>query len=448
MSHSGFDHLSRAALAALLPELLLCGQLIDRSGLPHAIAAFGRDGMTAIAIEEWQLASPVYTRRMQRALGFVGDDVATIFKGLQLDIGAPPQFMDFRFRVEDRDHGEFWLDHCGALMDVEPMGEDFVVAMCHTIEDPTFDATALATNAHARIRPIHRPPRRPADRHPMCAWTVTIDPANAAPPAPRNAELVAASAAAGIELGAIDTDDEGRADYRGPLLSDLRFADFSKSALVRIADEVCLQHHLLTLGFMIAVRSRLGADAASASAADTASGGACGVAAVTGGGNAAGGPSEGGGAMRLGRKHFTGIAGISSERIRAALGLGADPAALAEVLRLHPAWNPLPYTGVEITQTSDAVLLRIPHRSDAVADRAWPAMIDPDHLAPLDAMARGVNPRFVTRVVATDAHGWTVEMALAPQPFREATEVTLTRYSTGASFTFTDRGIPLPLTVL
>ncbi|MFQ6327185.1 hypothetical protein ACLMAL_13740 [Nocardia sp. CWNU-33] len=441
MSRSSFDHLSRAALAALLPELLLCGQLIDRSGLPHAVAAFGRDGMTAIAIEEWQLASPVYTRRMQRALGFVGDDVATIFKGLQLDIGAPPQFMDFRFRVEDRDHGEFWLDHCGALMDVEPMGEDFVVAMCHTIEDPTFDATALATNAHAQIRPIHRPPRRPADRHPMCAWTVTIDPANVAPPAPRYAELVAASAAAGVELGAIDTDDQGRADYSGALLSDLRFADFSKSALVRMADEVCLQHHLLTLGFMIAVRSRLGADATSASAADTASGGA-------GGGGAAGGPSGSDGAMELGRKHFTGIAGISSERIRAVFGLGDDPAALAEVLRLHPAWNPLPYTGVEITETSDTVLLHIPHRSDAVADGAWPAMIDADHLAPLDAMARGVNPRFATRAVATDDYGWTVEMALAPQPFREATEVTLTRYSTGASFTFTDRGIPLPLTVL
>ncbi|MFQ6391949.1 hypothetical protein ACLMAJ_00700 [Nocardia sp. KC 131] len=423
MPRSNFDRLPRAALATLLPELLLCGQLIDRSGLPHAIGAFGREGMTAIAIEEWQIASPVYTRRMQRALGFVGDDVATIFKGLQLDIGAPPQFMDFRFRIHDRDHGEFWLDHCGALMDVEPMGDEFVVAMCHTIEDPTFDATALATNAHAQIRPIHRPPRSPADRHPMCAWTVTIDPANAPPPVPPNAQLVAESAAAGVELGAIDTEGPGRADYTGPLLSDLRFADFSKSALVRIADEVCLQHHLLTLGFMIAVRARLGTE-------------------TTGddGGSAA--------ALSMGRKHFTGIAGISSERIRNALRLGDDTAALAEVLRSHPAWNPLPYTGVEITETSDAVLLHIPHHSAARADGAWPAMIDADHLAPLDAMARGVNPRFATRPVATDEHGWTVEMALAPQPFREATEVTLTRYSTGASFTFTDRGIPLPLTVL
>ena len=37
------------------------------------------------------------------------------------------------------------LDHCGALMDVEPMGDEYVQAMCHDIEDPTFDATAMAT---------------------------------------------------------------------------------------------------------------------------------------------------------------------------------------------------------------------------------------------------------------------------------------------------------------
>src|SRR5262249_5457847 len=149
--------------------LLLSGHLIDRSGMAHSIAAFGREGMAAVAIEEWQVASPVYTRRMRHALGYAGDSVETIFKGLQLDIGAPPQFMDFRYRVDDHDHGEFWLDHCGALADVEPMGEDFVFSMCHDIEDPTFDATALATNPKAQVRPIHRPPRVPADRKPVCA---------------------------------------------------------------------------------------------------------------------------------------------------------------------------------------------------------------------------------------------------------------------------------------
>src|SRR5258708_19544219 len=58
------------------------------------------------------------------------------------------------------------------------MGEDLVVSMCHHIEDPTFDGTAVATNPRARIRPIHRPPRTPAGRSPHCHWTVKIDPAN------------------------------------------------------------------------------------------------------------------------------------------------------------------------------------------------------------------------------------------------------------------------------
>ena len=85
--------------------------------------------------------------------------MVTIFKGLQLDIGAPPQFMDFRYTVHDPWHGEFQLDHCGALMDVEPMGPDYVRSMCHDIEDPTFDATAVASNPQGPGAPVHRPPR-------------------------------------------------------------------------------------------------------------------------------------------------------------------------------------------------------------------------------------------------------------------------------------------------
>ncbi|MEV6279996.1 hypothetical protein [Nocardia sp. NPDC051832] len=408
---SSFGQLDRATLARLVPELLLCGHLIDRSGMAHCIAAFGRPGMTAVAIEEWQVASPVYTRRMRRALRIEGDGVETIFKGLQLDIGAPPQFMDFRYRVEDHDHGEFWLDHCGALLDVEPMGEEFVVAMCHDMEDPTFDATALATNPHAQVRPIHRPPRTPADRHPMCAWRVTIDPAHEPPPVPANSDQVANSFAAQLELPDIDPEDEGRSDYAGPLLSDLRFADFSRSALIRLADEVCLQQHLLALGFLIAVRARTDR------------------------------------AAEIGRKQFTGIAGITSERLRAALDLGDDTAGLATVLRVHPAWNPLSYTGIQITDTPDSVSIRLPRRSGAQSDGVWPALLDPGHLQPLEAMVRGVNPCAYVRAVEADEFGWSVEIALGTAPFREATEVAITRFSKGAAFTFTDRGIPLPLTV-
>lgn len=86
---SRYAALTRAQLTTLVPELLLIGQMIDRSGMAWCIQQFGREEMLQIAIEEWAGASPLYTKRMQRALRFEGDDVITIFKGLQLDIGAP-----------------------------------------------------------------------------------------------------------------------------------------------------------------------------------------------------------------------------------------------------------------------------------------------------------------------------------------------------------------------
>ena len=67
---SRYADLTREELARLLPELLLIGQLIDRSGMAWCIQSFGRQAMPDIAIEEWAGSSPIYTRRMQRALGY------------------------------------------------------------------------------------------------------------------------------------------------------------------------------------------------------------------------------------------------------------------------------------------------------------------------------------------------------------------------------------------
>src|SRR5262249_15115820 len=132
------------------------------------------------SIWEWKGASPNYTRRMKRLLRIEGDDVTAIVKALQLDVGFPHEYMDVRFELQPDGSAEFQLLHCGALLDVEPRGEGAVVMMCHRIEDPTFDATAVATNPRARMRPIHRPPRTPQDRQPHCHWTIRIEP-DAAP---------------------------------------------------------------------------------------------------------------------------------------------------------------------------------------------------------------------------------------------------------------------------
>lgn len=408
-SPTPYRALSRAELSVLVPELLLIGQLIDRSGMAWCIQSFGRAEMLQIAIEEWAGASPVYTRRMQKALKYSGDDVITIFKGLQFDIGAPPQFMDFRYTVHDRWHGEFHLDHCGALLDVEPMGDDYVQGMCHDIEDPTFDATAVATNPRAQVRPIHRPPRRPADRKPHCAWTVIIDPSNPEARGIPALDIVAGTRAATWELAPIDSADEGRADYSGPLLSDIDFAAFSHSALVRIAEEVCLQMHLLNLSFGIAVRARTKGDAELAASIAT--------------------------------KQLTGIAGVAAERIRRALKLTADLNGLIEVLRVHPLLNPAGYVVAEI---ADGRLHVQP--SPAHDDGAWISLCSPASAGPLQAIATAVDPRIAVRIEGTDAD-WTAEFGQSDTAMKVSPEVEVTKFSQGATFEFQPRR-SLPLTVV
>src|SRR5438270_11043827 len=93
--------------------------MIDRSGMAWCIQEFGREEMVQIAIEEWAGASPIYTRRMQRALNHEGVDVSTIVKGLQLNIGAPPQLMDLWYTIQHRWQGGSHLLHRGSLHPVE-----------------------------------------------------------------------------------------------------------------------------------------------------------------------------------------------------------------------------------------------------------------------------------------------------------------------------------------
>ena len=406
---SRYADLSREQLAVLVPELLLIGQLTDRSGMGWCVSIFGYEEMLQIAIEEYMAASPIYTKRMQKALRYEGDDVVTIFKGMQLDIGAPPQFMDFRYTVHDRWHGEFHLDHCGALLDVEPMGEDYVRGTCHDIEDPTFDATAAATNRKAQIRPIHRPPRAPADRHPHCAWTVIIDESYPEVADHPVLDVVRRTHAARIELDPIDSSDVGQADYSGPLMSDFDFAAFSHSALVRIADEVCLQMHLLFLSFAVAVGKRAGTNTDLAT--------------------------------KICTKQLIGIAGIAAERIHRALDLPGGIEGAIRTLELHPMFNPAAYVTAEFGP--DTVEVR---RSPAHEDGAWVSLAGPSEKRPLQAIVAAVDPHLDVEVTGTDTD-WTARVIETDTAAKEFREVSVTRISGGSTFAFEPRK-SLPLTVV
>jgi len=413
--------LTHDELAVLVREYLLAGQLMDRAGMPQVIGAYGRDEMAEIAIDEWMGASPIYTRRMQRLLGYIGDDVPTIMKGLQLDIGAPPEFMDFRLQVDDPHHGQFWLDHCGALMDVEQMGEDYVHAMCHTIEDPTFDATAVATNRRAQIRPIHRPPREPSDRHPHCHWTVEIDESFPEVPMPEPMTHVERTVIAGLplaELGLDATADDladGWNDYSAPLDPDLRMEQFSSAALRAIAEEVCVQQHLLVASFCFAIERRHGTEDA----------------------------------VSIVDRQFTGIAGLTSRRLREAFGCGDGThegttlTDVAQVLELHPAFRPRTYVAWDVGISGDGTELSV-RLGDCAAlaesgFETWITRLTDGRDEGLAAAVEGVTPH--ARVQVTGRREWRITLADEPAP--ERPEVALTNFSTGADWTFTTTPVTL-----
>jgi hypothetical protein len=378
--------------------------------MPHVTARLGRDGMADVAISEWMAASPIYTKRMQELLRFEGETVETIFKGFQFDIGAPHEFMDFRMEVHDDHHGEFHLDHCGALMDVEPMGEDYVVAMCHHIEDPTFDATAAATNPRARIRPVHRPPRVPADRTPHCRWTVTIDDEREPIATPAGALLLASSQAAQLEIASPDPTlsvEDGRTDYAHRFDPDFVAEDLSSATLSASLDEFALQGHLLSRAYLLALAERATPD-------DT---------------------------RALGIKQAVGIAGLTSKRLARALGAGDDLAGIASVLSVHPLFLPRAYVAVEFVATEDGIVLTLPP-SPSRADGdglTWPALLADDGDMILASLVTCVSPGASVERLPGDDDGtvrWSISVDPDAPTVQQPGEVTLAEFSTGADFTF------------
>jgi len=312
--------------------------------------------------------------------------------------------MDFRYTVHDPWHGEFHLDHCGALMDVEPMGPSYVTSMCHDIEDPTFDATAVATNARAQVRPIHRPPRASVDQHPHCAWTVVIDDTHPEVGATEGCQELQRTRAATLELDPI-TPGAGATDYSGPLLSDVDFGAFSHSALVRIADEVALQMQLLDLGFVRALRQR----------ADE--------------------PQV----REIATRQLVGIAGIAAERIHRALDLPTGVEGALRVLELHPLLNPAAY--VEAAGRDSTLHVR---PSPAHEDGGWITLCGPGSTRPLQAVVRAVDPHLDVDVSGSEDN-WQAAVVERAEPVAEPDEVAVTRISTGAAFRFEPRR-SLPIT--
>ena len=64
--------LNRATLARLGREFMLAAQCNSRTGYAALAMNHGQEAYRDVAIDNWIAASPVYTRRMQRAMKLRG----------------------------------------------------------------------------------------------------------------------------------------------------------------------------------------------------------------------------------------------------------------------------------------------------------------------------------------------------------------------------------------
>jgi hypothetical protein len=412
------DELSRAELVPVAFEHMLLGMIVTKAMMPQVVMNGGdMDLMNQIAIDEWMGASPNYTRRMRRLMGIEGDDVNAIIKALQLDCGFVHQYMDVAYKVTDELHAEFWLNHCGALLDAEPHGEDRVFGMCHTIEDPTFDATALATNPRARIRPIHRPPRTPVDRHPHCHWTLVIDPANdpvgAIPLTDEVAQLPLTDVPNEMPP---DREPGGMRDYRGPLDPGFKLADLSWGALVGASREFDVQAHLLIAATELALRAHF----------------------------------DGAAAREIIATAWVGSSWLTSERLAAALKLeNRDAHGLARVLSLQGALPPGFERTVDVDGDEVHVELKPVMPGLLSAEHpGWSGILAAGDTRGIEAMAFGFDARARVHDVAVTPDGVTFRASIDPTapPMPEPGSVALTRIGMVSTWHF-DISDPVPAPV-
>jgi hypothetical protein len=239
---------------------------------------------------------------------------------------------------------------------------------------------------------------------------VTIPPD--APPVAEHplTDVVRRSRLARLALSPVPEQADGRCDYAGAFDPDLELEDLAHGTLVRVADEFCLQGHLLVRAFMLTIAERWGEAAA----------------------------------QEIAAHQWVGIAGVAAERVRAAMRVedaGLD--AVAKLFQLHPAFHPRAYVDLHVARDADVVRCWIGDCPAFDEGDAWSWLALPAgarHRA-LDAIARVADPHARTQpcTVPGARVAWTVTVDPAAEPLPEPPEVMVTRLSRGSSFRFVSR---------
>lgn len=372
---SDFDH---DLLATFGREIMLANHIHDRSGLLPVVMAFGQQAQTDVACDEWMSSSPIYNWRNRVYLKMEGDDVSVALKGLQLDIGAPHNFLNFHYELKSPDEGYFWTSTCGPYNYVRAVSNADTVMetqICHHMEDPTFDATVMAVNPLMRCTAVFRPPYTNTEvpEGGPCKWLVSIQRDIGLVEDCPNLAKVKETLAAQFEFDALPAQDVGMNDYSGAFKRDFELSDFSHNTLTVQCKEMMLHVLLLNYACYTSIAERFGEDKI----------------------------------VPMQQEQWRHLAPITVSRLRKTFGIeGADMAAILKVMQLNPflPWEYLRLGFEQVSDTRGLVWLRECAAMHEPVQRGIASLLVTHPEQPgFDALAHAVNPQARMRQVDVSA---------------------------------------------
>ena len=253
-----FDH---DVLANYGRDIMLANHIHDRSALSQVAIQFGAQGQTDVACDEWMSSSPIYNHRNRQLLGIEGDDVSVALKGLQFDIGAPHNYLNFHYELVSPDEGYFWTSTCGPynyMREMSGASEEAQIQICHHMEDPTFDATVMAVNPLMRCRPVYRPPLVEVPEKGPCKWLVSIQRDIGLVEDCPNLDKVKQTRAANFEFAKPTTTSVGLQNYSGEFIRDMCLEKLSHESLALQCKEFMLDVLLLNYSCYTSIAVRFG----------------------------------------------------------------------------------------------------------------------------------------------------------------------------------------------
>ncbi|NQT47709.1 MAG: hypothetical protein HQ578_01895 [Chloroflexi bacterium] len=135
---------------------------------------FGEQVARELDAEVWRRQTPIEVRQCRKAMNIWGEDVASLFKHMQVDPGAAGIWPDFECQLENRNHGILTVRRCAPLERCERYGDTVLQKhMCEVLDVEGFEDTAHLFNPKIKVTPLKLPPRQDPDEI-ACQWEFKV----------------------------------------------------------------------------------------------------------------------------------------------------------------------------------------------------------------------------------------------------------------------------------